>query len=966
MLRLTKYFFYISLFSTINCCSKSNSDVLKYINPFIGTGAHGHTFPGPTRPFGMVQIGPDTRIEGWDGCSGYHYSDSIIYGFSHTHLSGTGIGDYCDLLIMPFSGELTFNNGYNDNNELCYSSLFDKKNEMAKAGYYEVELAKHQITAKLTCTDRVGIHKYSYKNTKDARLIIDLEHRDKLLDWKLSINEDNQLTGSRISSSWANKQFFYFCIDFSSDYQVEFNNTNAPTKAVITFKNLEKDELMVKVGISTVSEENAKNNLMHEASHWDFDQYRIEAEDSWRKEMDKIQIETNHDSIKTIFYTSLYHSIIAPNLISDVDGSYRGTDFKIHHDDKPNYTVFSLWDTFRSTHPLYNILYRDKTALFLNTFNNQYKNGGQLPIWELSANYTGCMIGYHSVSAIVDAYVKGIQFNDYGSLYNGMLSIANRNILGIPSYLKHGYIPSHDESESVSKTLEYAYDDWCIAQLAKEMNDSLSFNSFISRAQSYKNIFNPETGFMQPKYNGTWKSDFIPSEVNFNYTEANGWQYAFFVPHDIAGLIKGHGGKDNFEQHLDGLFNNDSELEGRHQADITGLIGQYAHGNEPSHHMAYLYNCIGKPEKAQYMVHKILNDMYYSSPTGIVGNEDCGQMSSWYVLSAIGLFDINPGDPYYVIQTPLVNKASLKLENGNSFSIKKTGIENDEIYIAKVELNGKVMNRNYLHIDEIMKGGELVVYTTSDTSNSWSINDYYITKISSNIITPNPVIKAKSKTFMDTLSISMNCYQCDSILYGFGENNISTFYKTPILISNSTSINAVAYFNGIKSKIENATYIKHDKDYEIGLKNKYSNQYTGGGAKALIDGLTGPNNFMTGLWQGYHNVDFEAIVDLKSQTKINSISVGALQDIRSWIWFPKEVEFYVSKDGKEFQFVDKKAHVFPDNDERSMTHVFESKLIKSTLGRYVKVVAKNYGKCPNWHLGAGGDTWLFFDEIRIN
>ena len=966
MLRLIKYFFYISLFSTITCCSKSNSDVLKYINPFIGTGAHGHTFPGPTRPFGMVQIGPDTRIEGWDGCSGYHYSDSIIYGFSHTHLSGTGIGDYCDLLIMPFSGELTFNNGYNDNNELCYSSLFDKKNEMAKAGYYEVELAKHQITAKLTCTERVGIHKYSYKNTKDARLIIDLEHRDKLLDWKLSINEDNQLTGSRISSSWANKQFFYFCIDFSSDYQVEFNNTNDPTKAVITFKNLEKDELMVKVGISTVSEENAKNNLMHEASHWDFDQYRIEAEDSWRKEMDKIQIETNHDSIKTIFYTSLYHSIIAPNLISDVDGSYRGTDFKIHHDDKPNYTVFSLWDTFRSTHPLYNILYRDKTALFLNTFNNQYKNGGQLPIWELSANYTGCMIGYHSVSAIVDAYVKGIHFNDYGSLYNGMLSIANRNILGIPSYLKHGYIPSHDESESVSKTLEYAYDDWCIAQLAKEMNDSLSFNSFISRAQSYKNIFNPETGFMQPKYNGTWKSDFIPSEVNFNYTEANGWQYAFFVPHDIAGLIEGHGGKDNFEQHLDGLFNNDSELEGRHQADITGLIGQYAHGNEPSHHMAYLYNCIGKPEKAQYMVHKILNDMYYSSPTGIVGNEDCGQMSSWYVLSAIGLFDINPGDPYYVIQTPLVNKASLKLENGNSFSIKKTGIENDEIYIAKVELNGKVMYRNYLHIDEIMKGGELVVYTTSDTSNSWSINDYYITKISSNIITPNPVIKAKSKTFMDTLSISMDCYQCDSILYGFGENNMSTFYKNPIIISNSTSINAVAYFNGIKSKIENATYIKHDQDYEIGLKNKYSNQYTGGGAKALIDGLTGPNNFMTGLWQGYHNVDFEAIVDLKNPTKINSISVGALQDIRSWIWFPKEVDFYVSKDGKEFQFVDKKAHVFPDNEDRSMTHVFESKLTKSTLGRYVKVVAKNYGKCPNWHLGAGGDTWLFFDEIRIN
>ena len=327
--------------------------------------------------------------------------------FSHTHLSGTGIGDYCGYLLCHSQGNLLLIMDIMITMSYVIHSLFDKKNETAKAGFYEVVLSKHQITAKLTCTDRVGIHKYAYKNSQDARLIIDLEHRDKLLDyWNLSINEDNQLTGSRISSSWANKQFFYFCMDFSSDYHIEYNNTNAPTKAVITFKNLEKDELMVKVGISTVGEENAKNNLMNEASHWDFNQYRLEAEDSWRKEMDKIQIETNHDSIKTIFYTSLYHSAIAPNLISDVDGSYRGTDFKIHHDDKPNYTVFSLWDTFRSTHPLYNIIYRDKTALFLNTFNNQYKNGGQLPIWELSANYTGCMIGYHSVSAIVDAYVK--------------------------------------------------------------------------------------------------------------------------------------------------------------------------------------------------------------------------------------------------------------------------------------------------------------------------------------------------------------------------------------------------------------------------------------------------------------------------------------------------------------------------------------------------------------------------------
>ncbi len=954
----------ISTLILIGCNTQATDDALKYVNPFIGTGFHGHTFPGPTLPFGMVQVGPDTRIEGWDGCSGYHYSDSIIYGFSHTHLSGTGIGDYCDLLLMPIQGTPTFNNGYQNPSILNYASSFNKNNEKASAGYYEVKLNKHDILVKLTCTERVGIHQYSFSNPNNAAIVVDLEHRDQLLESELYLTSDNMIMGKRISRSWAQKQFFYFCIALSTPFDIEFNNDSIPTKAVLKL-NENLDKIMIKVGISSVSAESAKNNLTKEALHWNFDEYRNHAENSWKKELDKISITASSDSIKTIFYTALYHSMIAPNLISDVNGLYRGTDLKIHEDSIPNYTVFSLWDTFRATHPLYNLISRKRTFQFLNTFKNQLTNGGQLPVWELSGNYTGCMIGYHSVSVITDAYFKGIPYSHYPELYRGMLSIANRSKLGIPAFQNFGYIPSHEESESVSKTLEYAYNDWCISKMAFDLGDTTNYLNFNKRAQFYKNLFNSNSGFMQPKYNGNWNPNFSPSEVNFNFTEANSWQYSFFVPHDIGGLINLHGGLENFNQKLNELFSANSSLEGRHQADITGLIGQYAHGNEPSHHMAYLYNSSGKPEKSQYMVNKILKEMYYASPSGISGNEDCGQMSSWYVLSALGLYDINPGDPYYVIQTPFVKEASIQLENGNQFKVEK--IESNDgngIYIKKAELNGKTYKKNYIHIDDILDGGELLIYTTRDSTEKWHLEDLYVSSINNDLITLNPVIIASSKTFYDSLTISISCQDCDSILYFDNDQNLR--YLKPIVINESKNIRAVAYKNGIPSKIETAAFIQHNQNYKISLKNKYSNQYAAGGDDGLIDGLKGPNNFMTGLWQGYHNVDFEAIIDLNNNTYINSISIGALQDMKSWIWLPESVQFLISRDGINFQLIDHLTHEVPLNREGSITHEFISKLRKPLKARYLKIVAQNFGKCPSWHLGSGGDTWIFLDEIKVN
>ena len=955
----------VSIFFFIACNKHNSEDILNFVDPFIGTGFHGHTFPGPTLPFGMVQVGPDTRIEGWDGCSGYHYSDTIIYGFSHTHLSGTGIGDYCDLLLMPIQGNPTFNNGYQDPSILNYASSFNKKKEKARAGFYEVNLDKHDIQVQLTCTERVGIHQYSFSNSSDASIVVDLEHRDKLLESELYISSDSLIMGKRISQSWAQKQYFYFCIALSSAYDVQYNDDSIPTKAILKLRE-SRDDVLVKVGVSTVSAESARNNLALEAPHWNFDEYKLNAKNSWRNELQKINIKSSTDSVKTIFYTSLYHSLIAPNLISDVNGFYRGTDLKIHKDSIPNYTVFSLWDTFRATHPLYNLIFRKKTAQFLNTFQNQLRNGGQLPIWELAGNYTGCMIGYHSVSVITDAYFKGIPFSNYPELYEGMLSIANRSKLGIPAYKRFGYIPSHSESESVSKTLEYAYNDWCISKMALAFSDTLNYLDFNKRAQFYKNVFNNKTGFMQPKYNGNWSPSFSPSEVNFNYTEANSWQYSFFVPHDISGLINLHGGSALFNQKLNELFNSNSTIEGRKQADITGLIGQYAHGNEPSHHMAYLYNSSGRPEKSQFMVNKILNELYHSSPSGISGNEDCGQMSSWYVLSVIGLYDINPGDPYYIIQTPYVKESSLNLENGKVFSVKKieSGGENS-IYIKKVELNGKPYNKNYIHINDVIQGGELQIYTTSDSSKKWMLDEFYSSFISNDVITINPVIIAPSKTFHDSLTISISCQDCDSILYCVDlEKKVR--YKSPITLLKSTKIEAVAYKNGVSSKSEIANFIKHNQNFSISIKQRFSNQYTAGGNNALIDGLKGPNNFMTGLWQGYHNVNFEAVIDLKNLSTINSISLGALQDMKSWIWLPQLVQFWISNDGSEFKMLDELTHDIPLSKEESLTYEFKSDFKNPLKARYIKVVATNFGKCPSWHLGSGGDTWIFLDEISIN
>ena len=722
-----------------------------------------HTYPGASMPFGMVQLSPDTRLEGWDGCGGYHYSDSVLYGFSHTHLSGTGVSDYGDILFMPTTGSVRMNNGYQTSPEEGYASSFKHENESASPGYYEVHIDDYNIDVQLTVTPRCGFHKYTFNSNKSRNIILDLEHRDQLLDAEIEVLNDHTFRGKRISKAWASEQHIYFYGEFSQPFIAESINfkkidgIEKKTKAAFQFENSDDKSILLKIGISAVSVEGAKKNLQTEIDHWDFDQTQTNALNAWQEKLKKIEVQSEDHEKKTIFYTALYHSLLNPNLFMDVDSQYRGMDKQIHQaTDHIHHTVFSFWDTFRATHPLFTIIEQDRTNDLIKTLLSQYKQGGILPIWELAGNYTGCMIGYHGVPVIADAYLKGIRDYDTELALQAVQHSANQNHLGLDALKEQGFISAEREPESVSKTLEYAYDDWCIAEMASAMKNDDIAETFYNRGQFYKNIFDPTTGFMRAKMNNTWFTPFDPAEVNYNYTEANSWQYSMFAPQDISGLIELNGGAEAFEIKLDQLFTTPSDLSGRQQADITGLIGQYAHGNEPSHHMAYLYNYVGKPYKTQERVAEILETMYHNAPDGLSGNEDCGQMSSWYVLSALGIYPVTPGLPYYTIGTPIFDEAKINLENGKSFTIKAKNQNKNHMYIQSATMNGSDFKQSFIDHEDIMNGGTLTFEMGKSKNHDW-FTAHPESSIDQTKLVPVPYFSENGKTFIDSMILELSC-----------------------------------------------------------------------------------------------------------------------------------------------------------------------------------------------------------------
>ena len=906
-------------------------DFAKHVNPFIGTGGHGHTFPGATVPYGMVQLSPDTRIDGsWDGCSGYHYSDNLIYGFSHTHLNGTGVSDYGDIMLMPTMGEPSF-----DNN--VYSSPFSHTNEKASAGFYAVKLDKHNIDVRLSTSTRVGFHEYTFNTSGQANIILDLNHRDKLLEGEVRIIDTKTIEILRRSEAWATNQYVYARIEFNVPLKVNLKRgKNKPEnlltgeEVAISFsKQVKKGEkILVKVTLSPTSYEGAKLNSL-EIKHWNFEKVKKDAEALWNKELSKIEVTSNDKDKLAIFYTALYHTMMQPNIAQDIDGKYRGRDNKIHTAEGFDYyTVFSLWDTFRAAHPLYTLIDKKRTSDYINTFLKQYEQGGRLPVWELASNETDCMIGYHSVSVIADAMVKGIKGFDYEKAYEASKASAMRDVLGLKAYKENGFISMDDDHESVSKTVEYAYDDWCIAQMAHLLNKNEDYNSFMKRSQSWKNLFDWETGFIRPKKNGGWEKPFDPREVNNNFTEGNAWQYTFFVPQDILGMIQAYGGNEKFEAKLDEMFNAESKTTGREQVDVTGLIGQYAHGNEPSHHMAYLYNYIGKPEKTNEKVKYILDNFYTNTPDGLIGNEDCGQMCAWYVLSSMGIYAVTPGQLGNSKTTPYFENVKVNFENKEQLSISKKGMNG---YSKEVRATTK-------------------------------INDF-------EKIIQVPVIQAESKSFKDKMKIEiLSENPKDEIYYIFNSPSEGKpawmKYSGPIEISQSEKISAYVKHNNENSNSVSAQFFKKPNNFAIDIKSEYNPQYHAGGKDALLDGINGNENWRKGEWQGYQGQDFECVIDMKTSREISSINSNYLQDTRAWIVMPTKVAYYISEDNINFTKVGSVENTLDPKEYEVKVKPFALQFNPKNA-RYVKVIATNFGKLPEWHQGAGFDAYIFIDEITV-
>ena len=735
----------IGLFS----CAEQNlpKEYTDSVNVFIGTGGHGHTFPGATLPHGMVQLSPDTRLFGWDACSGYYYDDTSIMGFTHTHLSGTGIGDYGDILFMPVVGEKPLIAGTAENPDEGYRSRFSHEQESARPGYYQVLLQDDSINVELTATLRAGLHRYTYPKASDARLIVDMEptiHGHQHPVTQIRVVNDSTIAGMKYTVGWAKRHYVYFYAVFSSpfdyklysgtEYQSDSTSVTVNTaKAVISFRNLPADgRVLAKVGISSVDEEGARLNVEAEIPNWDFEGVMKQANTTWNEALGKIDIETSDNDSRTVFYTSLYHAFIQPSLASDVDGRYRTMGHEIKQDASyTNYTVFSLWDTFRAAHPLYTIVTPEQNQAFIRSLLRKYDEGGILPKWELASNETGTMIGYHAVSVIADAMMKkqcdfdvkkALEACIRSSVYDttGVTPMMDRQILNgklMPVSIKYknelGYIPCDKVGGSVSQGLEFAYNDWLIAQMMKEHNRKDLYDKYMELSRNYRNYFDPETKLMRGRLSdGSWITPFDPASVQrpSNYVEGNAWQWAWFVPQDVEGLMELVGGQKSFEAHLDTLFTTSSELTGdpNAAADVTGMIGQYAHGNEPSHHIPYLYNYAGAPRKTQALVDHILRTLYHNDPNGLSGNEDVGQMSAWYALSAMGFYSFCPGRPVYEIGRPIFDKVTIHLSNGKDFVIqaKNNSVENK--YIRSMKLNGEdLAEPRFSHFD-LMKGGELI------------------------------------------------------------------------------------------------------------------------------------------------------------------------------------------------------------------------------------------------------------------
>ncbi|AQT69797.1 putative alpha-1,2-mannosidase [Anaerohalosphaera lusitana] len=722
----------IAMISGCGVHAKSQ-DVVQYVDPYIGTSGHGHTFLAATVPFGAIQPGPNGFNKGWDWCSGYHYSDSVLVGFSHTHLSGTGIGDLGDIMMMPFTGEIKTQPGSDADPDSGYASRFSHDNETARPSHYSVKLDDYDVKVDLTATERVAMHKYTFPADKTGHVIVDLQQGNTDHATKTYIRQidDTTFGGYRFSTGWAKDQRVYFAMKFQNGprsftvydgaRKLKTNTTKSnKIKGVFTL-DADSEPVLLKVAISPVSVKNALGNIRTEMPHWDFMRVVEQGREEWNRQLSCINIESGSDSVKRTFYTALYHTMIAPVLFNDSNGQYRGTDKKVYADPGfENYSIFSLWDTYRAQQPLLTITEPQRVDDMVKSMLAIYDQQGVLPVWHLLGNETWTMVGYHAVPVIVDAYMKGFDGFDPERAFEAIKTSAMHEREGVEFLKEMGYIPGDKENEAVAKALEYAIDDACIALMAEKLGKTEDAQYFRKRALAYAEYFDPTTKFMRGKMaDGSWRKPFDPvasTHRKDDYCEGNAWQYTWLVPQHPEGLIDLFGSDQAFTEKLDRLWAVSSELSEGASSDISGLIGQYAHGNEPGHHISYLYAFAGQQYKTAEKVRRIMDTMYHDGPDGLCGNEDCGQMSAWYVFSALGFYPVHPAAGVYVLGSPALDEARIQIDGGETFTIRAENNSPENIYIQSASYNGKPYTKGYITHEMIVNGGTLVLQM-GDTPN---------------------------------------------------------------------------------------------------------------------------------------------------------------------------------------------------------------------------------------------------------
>ncbi len=899
-------------------CSKQDKKT-NYVNPFIGTGAHGHTFPGATTPFGMVQLSPDTRVGNWDASSGYHYSDSGILGFSHTHLSGTGSIDLGDLLIRPTLRSLS---SIVADGKIT-TTPFKHEDEEATPGYYKVLLNNESITCELTASRRIGIHRYSFPDGVRSHIIMDLSHElyDEIAELQIQSITQNEISGYRFSQGWAENQRLFFVARYSQPWDsINVWSDGKSTDPVLPFSSndikidlswneLKNQQLEINIGISAVSIDGARKNLESEAPVFDFDLFKKKAKKQWDDQLGMITINSGNEDAKTIFYSAVYHSFIAPYTLSDIGGSYRGVDGQIHNDPSQNhYTSFSLWDTFRTWNPMMTLLDDKFVIEMINSMLAHYKQTGELPIWPLWGNETASMIGYHSVSVIADAWMKGIRGFNGDLALEAMIASSNTSRKGNDLYRKFGFIPANNKSESVSVLLESAYDDWCIYIMANSLGNEKVAREYEKRSYSYQHVFDGNTRFFRGKRSdGSWVNPFNPFEVSRDLTEANSWQYRFFVPHDVQGLINLFGGKEPFVEALDSLFLAQSVVDAK-VSDITGLIGQYAHGNEPSHHMAYLYSFIGQPHKTQYWVNKLQNEMYDNSPEGISGNEDCGQMSAWHIMSSLGFYPVCPGSNQYILTTPRFEDITVQFGNGKKLNIKTNNSPRGAPYIKKVSMDGMRLDTSFITHQQLTAGGTLFFELTDIHSNESQNDSVTPYSLSSGSMVSVPYITNSFNQFIEKYEIERGVTTKGATIYytldGSQPNETSIKYENPFVITKSTRLKMKAFKEGYRPSKVHSVEI-NQTSYLNALNHQLENN---------------------GVNYKYFEGQFSKVVDLEGQEPIKegllqnfSISEAQQEDhfgfkYDAYIEIPEDgfYEFYTISDDGSVLWVDDKKVV--DND----------------------------------------------------